>query len=247
MLRSTGTFGSDFTRENEETHMKTAAVIISGAPAGDNLRDIDVPPGSSAGDVLRTLDLNGYLLSKEGSAQAFAAEEDIYAAIQSGDKLRATPVAEVGAGFWRRFLSAIGYPLKPTVTVRERKATASPARKIATPVPRPAGNGRLQVDRDRRSLWEIRGWTRNGNRLTGAFRTPKGSFVGEVALKRRGAPEFYIINPPEGLLRGSHGPCFRSRGGGKYWVHFGLANPDVDAGIVAIEKLIVRALSGRQR
>ena len=227
--------------------MKTAAVIVSGAPAGDNLREIEIEPGTSAGDVLRALDLNGYLLSREGSAQAYAAEEDIYSAIESGDKLRATPVAEVGGGFVQRVLKAIGCPVKPTVSVRERKTTASASPKPAISLPRASGNGRLQVDRDRRTLWEIRGWKRVGNRLTGAFRTPRGSFVGEVVLKGRGVPEFYILNPPAGLLSGPHGPCFRSRGGGRYFVHFGLSSPDIDAGIVGLEKLIARALSGRKR
>lgn len=76
--------------------MKTAAIIISGLPAGDNLRELEIQAGTNAGDVLRALNLNGYLLSREGSAQAFAAEEDLYGAISDGDKLRATPVAEVG-------------------------------------------------------------------------------------------------------------------------------------------------------
>lgn len=226
--------------------MKTAAVIISGAPSGDNLRELELQAGTSAGDVLRALNLNGYLLSKEGSAQAFAAEEDIYGALADGDKLRATPVAEVG-GFWESVLRFFS----------EAPATGKPAVKQ-----RPAGNGvhvrsscgqhagvsgRVSVERDRRSLWELRGWKRSGQRLLGAYRTPRGSYVGEVALVGNHHPQFYIVNPPAGLLKGVHGACFRARGNGKFFVHFGLSNPDVDAGIVAIEKLIAGALSGGRR
>jgi hypothetical protein len=113
--------------------------------------------------------------------------------------------------------------------------------------PRPGGTAPyVRVERDRRALWDVRGWKRQGDRLEGAFRTPRGSFVGEVILHGRGQPEFYILNPPEGLLKGSHGSCFRSRRNGRYWVHFGRASYDVDAGIVAIEKLIARALEPRR-
>lgn len=78
--------------------MKSAAVVISGAPEGDNIRDVEIQPGTTAGDLLRALNLSGYLLSREGSGQHFAEPEDIYSAIESSGftKFRATPQAEVG-------------------------------------------------------------------------------------------------------------------------------------------------------
>jgi hypothetical protein len=76
--------------------MKRLAIIVSGAPPEQQLREVSVEPGVVAADVLRGLNLAGYLLSKEGSAQFFAAEEPIYDAVNDGDKLRATPSAQVG-------------------------------------------------------------------------------------------------------------------------------------------------------
>lgn len=232
--------------------MKTAVVIVSGAPRSDNLREIEIQPGTSAGDVLRALNLTGYLLSKEGSAQAFAEEEDIYSAINDGDKLRATPVAEVGAGFWESILQSLGLVNPPVQipTSDQRVVTVqivSGGVKVLPPKAEHAQSGRqIQIERDRRSLTEVRGWKRDGNRLIGAYRTPRGSFVGEISLTHPSNPEFFILNPPESLLTGRHASCFRKRNSGKqgdrYFVHFGLSNPDIDAGIVAIEKLIAQAL-----
>jgi len=77
--------------------MKTVALIVSGRPDGDNFQEIELHPGSTAGDVLRSVGLGAdYLLSLEGSANQFALEEQMYDAVSEGGKLRATPVAEVG-------------------------------------------------------------------------------------------------------------------------------------------------------
>jgi hypothetical protein len=61
-----------------------------------------------------------------------------------------------------------------------------------------------------------------------------------------GSPSFYILNPPEAVLRGKHRACFRPRkDGGWFWVHFGKASRDIDSGLVAIETLIHQALLGQ--
>lgn len=76
--------------------MKNCIVVISGAPPGDNVKEIELQPGSTAQDALRAMGLDSYVLSREGSGHAFAAEEDLFAQVEDGQKLRATPVAEVG-------------------------------------------------------------------------------------------------------------------------------------------------------
>src|SRR5262245_1181018 len=125
--------------------MKTLAVIISGA-AGNNLREIEIQPGSSAGDALRALGLTDYLLSKEGSAQAYAVEEDIYAAVNDGDKLRATPVAEVG-GFWEWLIQGLGLKPEPEkVVVSQAPARSRATARQAAAVP-PVSGQRIRVER----------------------------------------------------------------------------------------------------
>lgn len=219
--------------------MKLATVVISALPPGKNTREVEIRPGSTAADVLRTLNLDGYLLSREGSAQSFAAEEVIYDAIRDGDKLRATPIAEVGAGFWQAVLELFGVSDEPSKALVR---TRPPRIDDGTTATSKLRNGRPVVEPDSRPLWQLRGWRAQGEKLVGAFRTPRGSYAGEISLANRHRPEFFIVNPPPTLLTGSHAACFRSRGGGRYFVHFGVAHPEPDAGIAAIEKLIVASL-----
>jgi hypothetical protein len=94
--------------------------------------------------------------------------------------------------------------------------------------------------------WKFRRWTKKGGRLQGAYRTPRGSYLGEIRLSRGGLPKYYIFNPPRALLTGAHGACFGpDTSKGKYWVHF-RHHPfnDVDGGIVEIERYLLEALGG---
>lgn len=225
--------------------MKNLTVLISGAPEGQNLRDLEIDPGTSAGDVLQALDLDGYLLSRQGSAQTLAAEETIYDTVSNGDKLRATPVAEVGSGLWRAVKGLFGSRrahVRPPAALIRKTVRRTPQRitRSQTPI---VGSRAVRVQRDRRPLWELRGWRREGNRLVGAYRTPRGSFVGVIDLVNKKRVHFFIWNPPPGLLNGDHSACFRKRGKkGMYFVHMGVESPEIDAGIVAIENLIARAI-----
>lgn len=107
---------------------------------------------------------------------------------------------------------------------------------------------RILVPRDSRPLWQVRGWRKAGRHLVGAYRTPLGSYSGEIDIGfGLGQPEFYILNPPAELLRGPHRACFRARGKNRFWIHFSATSKDVDSGIVAVEALLVRALSESRR
>lgn len=224
--------------------MKNLTVLISGAPEGQNLRDIQIDPGTVSRDVLDSLHLEGYLLSREGSAQTLAAEENIYDTVSDGDKLRATPIAEVGLSLWsalHRLFESGRAQVRPIA--RPVRETVHPLRqRIPGSRTRGAARTALRVERDRRPLWQVRGWRREGHRLIGAYRTPRGSFLGEIDVVNKGRPHFFIKNPPAGLLKGGHSACFRKRGGGVYFVHMGVQSPEIDAGIVAIEKLIAQVL-----
>ena len=94
--------------------------------------------------------------------------------------------------------------------------------------------------------WKFRRWRKKGHRLVGAYRTPRGSRVGEIQLSLVDPPKHYIFNPPPALLAGSHGACFRPDGSRRYWVHFHESSKDIDAGIVAIEQQLFQALSGNR-
>jgi hypothetical protein len=76
--------------------MKNVAVIISGQ-GQDNLREVELSPGTTTRDVLKALKLTDtYLLSHDGDPQPFAPDEELYEQVRDGAKLRCAPRATVG-------------------------------------------------------------------------------------------------------------------------------------------------------
>lgn len=76
-----------------EVQMKNISVVVAGS---GQIRDIQVQPGTTAGEVLDHLSLKGYLLSKGPNDPFFAAAETIYDKVNDGEKLFASTKAEVG-------------------------------------------------------------------------------------------------------------------------------------------------------
>lgn len=76
--------------------MKTAVVVVSGAPPDQARHEVDIQPGTTVRDLLAALNLRGYVLSQEGSGHAYVDTDDLYSAVSDGAKLRAAPHAEVG-------------------------------------------------------------------------------------------------------------------------------------------------------
>jgi hypothetical protein len=73
--------------------MKKLSVVVAGT---GQIRDVDIQPGTTAGDVLHQLTLPDYLLSKGPNDPFFAAAESIYDKVKDGEKVFASTKAEVG-------------------------------------------------------------------------------------------------------------------------------------------------------
>jgi hypothetical protein len=73
--------------------MKKLSVVVAGT--GD-IKDLQIPAGTTAGDVLHQLGLQDYLLSKGPNEPFFAAAESIYDKVKDGEKIFASTKAEVG-------------------------------------------------------------------------------------------------------------------------------------------------------
>ena len=73
--------------------MKRLSVVVAGT---GQIRDIQIQPGTSAGDVLNQLGIKDYLLSKGPNEPFFAAAESIYDKVNDGEKIFASTKAEVG-------------------------------------------------------------------------------------------------------------------------------------------------------
>jgi hypothetical protein len=75
--------------------MKTIAIKVAGSE--QEPIDVEIAPGTTAGDILRQLGLQGYLLSTGPTSDRFFGDaENVYAAVRDGDKLFASTRAEVG-------------------------------------------------------------------------------------------------------------------------------------------------------
>ena len=73
--------------------MKRLSVVVAGT---GQIRDVEIEPGTSAGDVLHQLNLADYLLSRGPNEPFFANTESIYDKTKDGEKLFASTKAEVG-------------------------------------------------------------------------------------------------------------------------------------------------------
>ena len=75
--------------------MKRLSVVIAGT---GQIRDVEIQPGTTAGDVLNQLNLSDYLLSKGPNDPFLATRESIFDKVEDGSKIFASTKAEVGVG-----------------------------------------------------------------------------------------------------------------------------------------------------
>ena len=73
--------------------MKRLSVVVAGT---GQIRDVEIQPGTTAGDILNQLSLPGYLLSKGPNEPFFAAGESVFDKVNDGEKVFASTKAEVG-------------------------------------------------------------------------------------------------------------------------------------------------------
>ncbi len=73
--------------------MKRLSVVVAGT---GQIRDVEIQPGTTAGDVLNQLNLRDYLLSKGPNEPFFANADSIYDKVGDGEKIFASTKAEVG-------------------------------------------------------------------------------------------------------------------------------------------------------
>ena len=73
--------------------MKRLLVVVSGS---GKQHDLEIKPGTTAGDILSELGLDGYTICPEPNSDAFGTDENLYTAIEDGQKVFAISRAEVG-------------------------------------------------------------------------------------------------------------------------------------------------------
>jgi hypothetical protein len=73
--------------------MKRLSVVIAGT---GQIRDVEIQPGTTAGDVLQQLNIRDYLLTKGPNEPFLANAESVYDKVNDGEKIFASTKAEVG-------------------------------------------------------------------------------------------------------------------------------------------------------
>lgn len=72
---------------------KNLAIRVAGS---DVIHDVTIPPGSTAKNILDSVGLQGYLLSKGPNDPPFGENEAIFPLVEDGSKLWASTPAEAG-------------------------------------------------------------------------------------------------------------------------------------------------------
>ncbi|HXS95074.1 MAG TPA: hypothetical protein VN736_10745 [Candidatus Limnocylindrales bacterium] len=73
--------------------MKRLSVVVAGT---GQIRDVEIQPGTTAGDIVDQLNLPDYLLSKGPNEPFFARAESVFDKVNDGEKVFASTKAEVG-------------------------------------------------------------------------------------------------------------------------------------------------------
>jgi hypothetical protein len=209
----------------KEYSMKKICVSVVGS---GQLHEIDIEPGTTAGDILRGLNISDYLLSRNPSADFFANAESVYDKVAEGQKLFASTKATVG-----------GELLASLVDSFVQRFTSKPA---ALPMRISPGSSRIShlnpIRRQPLPYWQEAGWTKNGNIYQGNYQTRDGAYQGWIEERSPYQITFYILRPPAEVLQSSHGPCFLPLNNAWFNIHMSTRPKDVSSGIAAIERLI---------
>lgn len=97
---------------------------------------------------------------------------------------------------------------------------------------------RLTIDRTRLPYLEAKGWTRQGNRYAGSFKTRHGEWWGEAELVGKEL-NLFIYDPPRQVRDGPHGVCFQTHVGNNWWwVHFRKESAKPADEVMAIERVL---------
>jgi len=73
--------------------MKQIVVITAGT---GNHTDLTIEAGTTASDILKQLNLSGYVLSKDNGQHVFGESENVYANVDDGEKLHIATKTDVG-------------------------------------------------------------------------------------------------------------------------------------------------------
>lgn len=240
---------------------KNIAIVVAGAQ-GQEIKDATIKPGTTAADILKGLSLQRYVISKR-DGKIFGPRDNVYEAVDDGEKLFASAEAEVGLSDLRFFLSRArevltclaGENASPKVSIQgirsshptetimpgfsDADSASTAQRTVIYPQTRPQA---IMVQRRPGFYWEENDWNRSGQSYIGYFHVNEHRCPGVIVWNKYGLRDCVISNPPGELWQHPHAPCFTYAGDGEYRVHFRNRPKTVDAAILTIERILNEAV-----
>lgn len=208
--------------------MKHLAVVVAGT---GEIKDITIQPGTTAGDILRSIGLDGYVLSLDTGSSPLQGEEEVYSKVSDGAKTYASTPADAGAGV-----------IPALAQLWTKIARSGRAQVIGTRKGLPRALRQKQpsvvVLRKKLPIWQEKRWKRNSNSYVGYYQVKDGRWFGEVRHPYTGEIEVFIQRPPASLQKHPHWHCFHYLGNGLHKLHFSQKPRDVDSAILLMERLI---------
>ena len=111
-----------------------------------------------------------------------------------------------------------------------------------------ARNGRIDVRPSNIPYYQQSGWKEKRNIVEGWYRCRFGAWRGEIIRTISGKLKFFIFNPPPQLKEHSHWHCFNYTGkDNRYFIHFSKDSSSLDAGIMAIQRILDQSFRDQRR
>jgi len=253
---------------------KEKQVTIVVAASGDS-KDVMLSPGATVREVLEESSLPGYQLSRKGGepftpdtdlSEEAADGEKFYATPSN------VSVGGGGSAPLFRFLNLLKTKIDFLINrtrrmIKKRVRSCLPlaeqkrvrvirTRSFKTKIKGAKATVKIKVIHHKKAVqvigtdkdypyWKENGWVRVRNGYQGYYKTDYGKWRGLIQENYKGNYSFFIIDPPEKIMKSTHGPCFFDLGDEVHTVHFDKAPKDVSSGIVIVEKTISQAFSGK--
>ncbi len=176
--------------------MKRLSVVVAGT---GQIRDVEIQPGTTAGDMLNQLSLRDYFSPKG----------------------RTTPSSPMPSRYTTRSMTARKSSLPP----KPRWACSHAVKRPPRPVPASLqdlflgvrGQPRFPCSAARFPIGRNGAGTSDGNTYTGSYRTRYGAFTGEIRQHHGNDIEFFLYQPSQKSSGTAIGPAFSTNATTGIW------------------------------
>lgn len=244
---------------------KAIRIVVGGSGVE---KDLMISPGATAAEVVEEAGLGDYQIARKGEKEPLAPETDLYKEAAENETFYASPskvkVGGGGSASLHRYLDSLKAKTVPifdrvrnwfqaaryrlpffkgkrvvvirTRIFRQKKEVSRAGVKVK--IIRKETKTRLVIRGGKPLYWQKNGWLKRGSYYEGFYKTGFGKWRGSIRENYKNNYTFYILDPPDEVIDGKHGPCFFFLNDELYFIHFKHEPIDISSGIMAVEKVI---------